>query len=99
MFSLLAPDSCLGVASDLKFERQLLVEMIQIKRERTIPVQRCLVTESLVTQHCGMHSHAGAQRWFRFREQKQVEAEDCRNAFASGGFLRVGENKLLARVL
>ena len=97
-FSLLAPDTCWGVASDLKFERQLSVEMIQIKRERSITVQRCMVMESLVTQHCGMHLHAGAQRWLWFREQRQVAAEDCRGAFASGGFLRVGEDKLLAQV-
>ncbi len=45
-FSLLAPDTCIGVATDLKYERQKPVKMIQVKRERSITVPRCLVTES-----------------------------------------------------
>ena len=37
-FSLFAPDTCLDVTSDLKYERQLSVDMIQVKRERSIIV-------------------------------------------------------------
>jgi hypothetical protein len=39
-----------------------------------IPVFRCLVIETIVSQYCGHFSSAGVTRYIRFREPKSLEA-------------------------
>jgi hypothetical protein len=49
-------------------------EIIQIKQDRMIPVFRCIVTETVISQYCGMFSAAGVARNVRFQELKPLEA-------------------------
>jgi hypothetical protein len=49
-----------------------------------IPIFRCIVVETLVSQYCGMFSAAGVTRYIRFRELKPLEAWECRQARRSG---------------
>ncbi len=55
-------------------------EIVQIKQDRMIPVFRCIVIETLVSQYCGMFSTAGVARYIRFREPRALEAWECRQA-------------------
>ncbi len=59
-------------------------EIVQIKQDRMIPVFRCIVVETLVSQYCGMFSAAGVTRYIWFRELKPLEAWECRQARRSG---------------
>jgi hypothetical protein len=49
-----------------------------------IPVFRCTVVETLISQYCGMFSAAGVTRYIRFRKLKPLEAWECRQARRSG---------------
>ena len=42
VYSLLEPASCHAASTDLRVERMLPAEIIQIRKTRTIPVLRCL---------------------------------------------------------
>jgi hypothetical protein len=53
---------------------------VQIKQDRMIPVLRCMVIETIVSQYCGHFSSAGVTRYIRFREPKTLEAWECRQA-------------------
>jgi hypothetical protein len=48
-----------------------------IKQDRVIPVLRCQVIETIVSQYCG-HFSAGVVRYICFRESKALEAWECR---------------------
>ncbi len=41
-------------------------EIVQIKQDRMIPVFRCVVIETMVSQYCGHFSAAGVTRYIRF---------------------------------
>jgi hypothetical protein len=49
-----------------------------------IPVFRCIVIETIVSQYCGMFSAAGVARYIRFQEPRTLEALECRQARKSG---------------
>jgi hypothetical protein len=49
-----------------------------------IPVFRCIVIETLISQYCGMFSAAGVARYIRFREPRALEAWECRQARKRG---------------
>ncbi len=49
-----------------------------------IPVFRCLVIETIVSQYCGHFSSAGVMRYIRFREPKSLEAWECSQAKKNG---------------
>jgi hypothetical protein len=49
-----------------------------------IPVFRCLVIETIVSQYCGLFSSAGVTRDIKFREPKSLEAWECRQAKKNG---------------
>jgi hypothetical protein len=55
-------------------------EIVQIKQDRMIPVFRCVVIETIVSQYYGHFSSAGVTRYIRFRELKTLEAWECRQA-------------------
>jgi len=65
-YSLLEPELCALTGVDLKFERTLNGEIIQMRRERIITVQRCTVMESTFSQYCGHSSAAGVTRYLKF---------------------------------
>ncbi len=48
-------------------------ESVQMKQDRIIPVSRCQVTETIVTQFCGHWSPAGVTRYVHFPEPKALE--------------------------
>ena len=90
VFSLLEPASCHAASTDLRVERMLPAEIIQIKKTRTIPVLRCLAVITEVSQYCGHSSAAGVMRFLKFRETATVESQSCRDAFANKGKIEVG---------
>jgi hypothetical protein len=49
-----------------------------------IPVFRCIIIETLISQYCGMFSAAGVARYFRFREPRALEAWECHQVRKSG---------------
>jgi hypothetical protein len=79
-YSLLEPDACANMGRDGEVETTVYGEIVQIRQDRMIPVFRCTVVETLVTQYCGMFSAAGVTRFIRFRELKPIEAWECRKA-------------------
>jgi hypothetical protein len=58
-------------------ETTIYGEIVQIKQDRMIPVFRCMVIETIVSQYCGHFSSAGITRYNRFREPKTLEAWEC----------------------
>ena len=81
VFSLLETASCHASSTDLRVERILPAEIIQIRKTRTIPVLRCLAVVTEVSQYCGHSSAAGVMRFLKFRETATVESQSCREAF------------------
>jgi hypothetical protein len=59
-------------------------EIVQIKQDRMIPVFRCIVIETIISQYCGMFSAAGVARYIRFWEPRTLKAGECRQARNSG---------------
>jgi hypothetical protein len=55
-----------------------------------IPVFRCIVVETLISQYCGMFSAAGVMRYIRFWELKLLEAWECRQARRNGKIVIIG---------
>jgi hypothetical protein len=49
-------------------------EIVQIKHDRMIPVFRCIIIETLISQYCGMFSATRVARYIRFQELKPLEA-------------------------
>ena len=68
VFSQLEPASCHAASTELRVERMLPAEIIQIRKTRTIPVLRCLAVVTEVSQYCGHSSAAGVMRFLKFRE-------------------------------
>ncbi len=83
-YSLLEPDVCTNMGKEGKVETTVYGEIVQIKQDRMIPVFRCVVIETIVSQYCGMFSVAGVKRYIRFREPRTLEAWECRQAWKNG---------------
>ncbi len=83
-YSLLEPDACANMGKEGEVETMVYGEIVQIKQDRMIPVFRCIVIETLISQYCGMFSAAGVARYIRFRELKPLEALECRQARKNG---------------
>jgi hypothetical protein len=62
-----------------------------------IPVFRCQVIETIVSQYCGHFSSAGVTRYIRFREPKALEAWECRQA-RSHGKVVIGGRTIQAKI-
>jgi hypothetical protein len=73
-YSLLEPDACANMGKEGEVETTVYGEIVQIKQDRMIPIFRCIVVETLISQYCGMFSAAGVARYIRFRELKPLEA-------------------------
>ncbi len=65
-------------------ETSVYGEIVQIKQDRMIPVFRCIIIETIVSQYCGMFLAAGVARYIRFREPRTLEAWECHQARKSG---------------
>ncbi len=83
-YSLLEPDACANMGKEGEVETTVFGEIVQIKQDRMIPVFRCIVIETLISQYCGMFSAAGVSRYIRFRELKPLKAWECHQARRSG---------------
>ncbi len=83
-YSLLEPDVCANMGKEGKVETTVYGEIVQIKQDRMIPVFRCVVIETIVSQYCGMFSAAGITRYIRFWEPRKLEAWECRQAHKNG---------------
>jgi hypothetical protein len=83
-YSLLEPDVCANMGEEGEVEMTVYGEIMQIKQDRMIPVFRCVVIETIVSQYCGMFSAAGVARYIRFREPRTLEAWECCQARKSG---------------
>jgi hypothetical protein len=83
-YSLLELDACANMGKEGEVETTVYGEIVQIKQDRTIPVFRCIIIETLLSQYCGMCSAARVARYIRFRELKPLEALECRQARKSG---------------
>jgi hypothetical protein len=83
-YSLLEPDACANMDKEGEVETMVYWEIVQIKQDRMMPVFRCIVIETIISQYCGMFSAASVARYIRFREQRMLEAWECRQARKSG---------------
>jgi hypothetical protein len=83
-YSLLEPDVCANMGKEGEMETTVYGEIVQIKQDRMIPVFRCVVIETIVSQYCGHFSAAGVTRYIRFREPRTLEAWKCRQARKNG---------------
>ncbi len=83
-YSLLEPDACANMGKEGEVETTVYGEIVQIKQDRMIPVFRCIVIETLISQYCGMFSAAGVARYIRFRELRALVAWECCQARKSG---------------
>jgi hypothetical protein len=83
-FSLLKPDVCVNMGKEGEVETTVYREIVQIKQDRMIPVFRCVVIETIVSQYCGMFSAAGVTRYLSFREPRTLKAWECRQARKNG---------------
>jgi hypothetical protein len=73
-YSLLEPDACANMGKEGEVETTVYGEIVQIKQDRMIPVFRCIVIITIVSQYCGMFSAGGIARYIRFREPRTLEA-------------------------
>jgi hypothetical protein len=87
--NLLEPAPCHIMGTDHRYERVVQAEIVQQKRERTIPVFRCHVVESVFSQYCGHSSAAGVTRYLKFREPLIVDPVECSRAKDSNGNITI----------
>ena len=59
VFSLLEPASCHAASIDLRVERTLPAEIIQVKKTRMVPVFRCLAMETEICSTVGIFRQQG----------------------------------------
>jgi hypothetical protein len=77
---MLEPNACANMGKEGEVETTVYREIVQIKQDRMIPVFRCIVIETIISQYCGMFSAAGVARYTRFREPRALETWECRRA-------------------
>jgi hypothetical protein len=78
LYSLLEPDACAVSDKAGEVETTASGEIVQIKQDRIIPIFRCQVIKTIVSQYCGHWCSAGITRYIRFREPKALESWECR---------------------
>jgi hypothetical protein len=83
-YSQLEPDACANTGKEGEVETTVYGEIVQIKQDRIIPVFRCLVIKTIVSQYCWHLSSAGITRYIWFREPKSLEAWECSQAKKNG---------------
>jgi hypothetical protein len=84
-YLLLKPDACAALEGNAEVEMIVYGEIVQMKQDRIIPIFRCQVIETIVSQYCRHRSSSiGVTRYIQFRELKPLEAWDCRQARTHG---------------
>lgn len=89
-YSLLDTQTCSEEQPDYGYDRQLTMEIVQLKSDRWVEVGWCRVYLTSVSQHCGMSSHAGPLRWHKLQELIPVPPTACRDALEKGSFILRG---------
>jgi hypothetical protein len=97
-YNLLEPAPCHISGTDHRYERVVQAEIVQQKRERTIPVFRCHVVESVFSKYCGHSSAAGVTRYLKFREPPIVDPVECARAKENNGNLTINGKVFNARI-
>jgi hypothetical protein len=97
-YNLLEPAPCHISGREHCYERVVQAEIVQQKRERTIPVFRCHVAESVFSQYCGHSSAAGVTRYLKFREPLIVDPVECARAKDSNGNITINGKVFNARI-
>jgi hypothetical protein len=97
-YSLLEPAPCHASGFEHRFERIISAEIIQQKRERTVPIFRCHVVESVFSQYCGHSSAAGVTRYLKFREPLLVNPVDCAAAKDNSGNITINGKVFTVRI-
>jgi hypothetical protein len=64
-YSLLEPAACPTTKDHHEVERTIFGEIVQMKRDQTVPVLRCTVIEYALS-HCGFNSEGGVVRYLTF---------------------------------
>jgi hypothetical protein len=98
VYNHLEPAPCHISGVGHRYERVVQAEIVQQKRERTIPVFRCHVVESVFSQYCGHSSAAGVTRYLRFRELLIVDPVECARAKESNGNITINRKVFNARI-
>jgi hypothetical protein len=62
-YSLLEPDVCTVSDKTGEFEMAIHGEIVQMKQDRIIPLFRCQVIETIISQYWGHWSSAGVTRY------------------------------------
>jgi hypothetical protein len=83
-YSLLGPAAFFTTEDHHEVEWTILGEIVQMKRNCTMPVFCCTVIESVMNQYCGFNSAGGVVHYLTFREPRRVEAQECRAAKEKG---------------
>ncbi len=83
-YSLLEPAACPTREDHHEVEHTIFGEIVQMKKDRTVPVFRCTVIESVMSQYCGFNSAGGVVRYITFRDPRRVEARECRATKETG---------------
>ncbi len=73
-YSLLGPEAFAASDGNGEMETVIYGEIVQMKQERIIPIFRCQVIKTIVSQYCSHWSSAKATRYILFREPKPLEA-------------------------
>jgi hypothetical protein len=85
----LEPSACPTHEDHHEVERTIFGEIVQMKKDRTVPVFRCMVIESVMSQYCRFNSAGVVVRYITFREPRRGEAQECR-ATKEKGKMSVG---------
>jgi hypothetical protein len=62
-----------------------------MKSDPTVPVFRCTVIESVMSQYRGFNSVGGVLRYLTFKKPRRVEAQDYRAAKEKGKIVVGGQ--------
>ena len=89
VYTLLEPASCHSTSLDLRVERIMPAEIIQVKKTRVVLVLQCLAVITEVSQYCGHSLAAGVMRFHLFWERVVVEPASCREAFKKKGLIEL----------
>ncbi len=90
-YSLLEAATCPTTEDHHKVERTIFGEIVQMKKDRTVPVLCCTVIESVMSQYIGFNSADGVVLYLTFREMRRVEVQECRAAKEKGKMAMGGQ--------
>jgi hypothetical protein len=83
-YSLLDPEPCGNMEKVYAIERELYVEIVQIKKERLVRVTRCIAMQTIKSVYCGFQSRLGPEPYAKFHDPIVIEPADCRQAAKMG---------------